>query len=52
MTPLVLTLCHLHNFYIAEDLLHNENCANNDDLQDSTDANDSTSEILAMDNAN
>ena len=52
MTALVLTLCHLHNFCIAEDLLQNKNCANNDDLQDSTDTNDSTSEIHAMDNAN
>ena len=49
MTTLVLTLCCLHNFCIAEDRLQNKNCANNDD---STDTNDSTSEILAMDNAN
>ena len=48
----VLTLCCLYNFCIAEDLLQNKNCANNDDLQDSTDTNDSTSEILTMDNAN
>ena len=52
MTALVLTLCRLHNFGIAEDLLHTKNCANNDDSQDGTNTNDSTSEILAMDNAN
>ena len=40
---LVLTLCHLHNFCIAEALLLNDT---------STDTNDSTIELLAMDNRN
>ena len=43
MMALVLTLCHLHNFCIAEALLQNDT---------STDTNDSTIELLAMDNAN
>ena len=43
MTALVLTLCRLHNFCIAEALLQNDT---------STDTNDSTIELLAMDNAN
>ena len=43
MTTLVLTLCHSHNFCIAEALSQNDT---------STDTNDSTIELLAMDNAN
>ena len=43
MMALVLTLCRLHNFSIAEALLHNDT---------STDTNDCTIELLAMDNAN
>ena len=43
MTALVLTLCHLHNLCIAEALLQNDT---------STDTNDSTIELLAMNNAN
>ena len=43
MTALALALCHLHNFCIAEALLQNDT---------STDTNDSTIELLAMDNAN
>ena len=39
----VLTLCCLHKFCIAEALLQNDT---------STDTNDSTIELLAMDNAN
>ena len=43
MTVLVLTLCHLHNFCIGEALLQNDTGADTDD---------STIELLAMDNAN
>ena len=43
MMALVLTLCRSHNFSIAEALLQNDT---------STDTNDSTIELLAMDNAN
>ena len=43
MMSLVLTLCHLHNFCIGEALLQNDT---------STDTNDSTIELLAMDNVN
>ena len=43
MTALVLTLCRLHNFCIGEALLQNDT---------STDTDNSTIELLAMDNAN
>ena len=43
MTALVLPLCHLHNFCIGETLLQNDT---------STDTDNSTIELLAMDNAN
>ena len=43
MTALVLTLCRLHNFCISETLLQNDT---------STDTDNSTIELLAMDNAN
>ena len=43
MTALVLTLCHSHNFCIGEALLQNDT---------STDTNNSTIELLAMDNVN
>ena len=42
MTALVLTLCHLHNFCIGETLLQNDT---------STDTDNSTIELLAMENA-
>ena len=43
MMALVLTLCCLHNFCIGEALLQNDT---------STDTDNSTIELLAMDNAN
>ena len=43
MMALVLTLCCLHNFCIAEALLQNDT---------STVTNDSTIQLLAMDNVN
>ena len=43
MTALVLTLCRLHNFCIGETILQNDT---------STDTDNSTIELLAMDNAN
>ena len=43
MKVLVLTLCHLHNFCIGEALLQNDT---------GPDTDDSTIELLAMDNAN
>ena len=43
MMALVLTLCRLHNFCIGETLLQNDT---------STDTDNSTIELLAMDNAN
>ena len=43
MTVLVLTLCRLHSFCIGDALLQNDT---------STDTNNSTIELLAMDNVN
>ena len=43
MTALVLTLCRLHNFCIGETLLQNDT---------STDTDNSTIDLLTMDNAN